>query len=144
MAAADSAFVIDASATLALCFEDETSPLTETILGRLADNEAFAPAIWPLEVANGIRSAERRGRITEAELPGLGQLLLGLPIRVEDVRLEVALRDVLQLARSLGLSAYDAAYVALALSRRLPLATVDDQMARGALASGAMLLEPEA
>lgn len=137
-------FVIDASLTLALCFEDDTGPLTETILSRLERETAIAPAIWPLEVANGLRSAERRGRIDDAELPGLAQLLLGLPIRVEDTPLDPALGDVLQLARSLGISSYDAAYVQLALSRRLPLATADEQLARATVAAGGAVVEANA
>ena len=137
-------FVIDASLTLALCFEDETGPLTETILSRLERETAIAPAIWPLEVANGLRSAERRGRIDDAELPGLAQLLLGLPIRVEDTPLDAALGDVLRLARSLGISSYDAAYVQLALSRRLPIATADEQLARATVAAGGAVVEADA
>ncbi len=133
-------FVIDASVALAWCFEDEATPHADALLARLEQEEAAAPAIWPLEVANGIRSAERRGRIDEREIPALAQLMLALPIRIEEVPLDAALGDVLQLARALGLSAYDAAYVALALHRAIPLATLDDSLARAATAAGAELL----
>jgi predicted nucleic acid-binding protein len=134
-------FVIDASVALAWCFEDEATPLADAVLNRLAEEEAVAPPIWPLEVANGLRSAERRGRIDERELPGVAQLLLALPIRIDDITLDVALGDVLLLARALGLSTYDASYIALALRHAAPLATLDDPLARAATAAGAQLLE---
>ncbi len=133
-------FVLDASVALAWCFEDEATPFVDRLLARLETEEATAPAIWPLEVANGIRSAERRGRIDERELPALAQLLLALPIRIEEIPLDAALKDVLPLARALGLSAYDAAYVELAIRRAAPLATIDDALARAATAAGAELL----
>lgn len=134
-------FVIDASVALAWCFEDEASPYADAVLSRLEHEDAIASAIWPLEVANGLRSAERRGRIDERELHAVGQLLLALPIRIDEVPLDAALGEVLQLARALGLSTYDAGYVALALRHAAPLATLDDQLAQAATAAGAELLE---
>jgi predicted nucleic acid-binding protein len=133
-------FVIDASVALAWCFEDEATPYADVVLSRLEHEEAVAPSIWPLEVANGLRSAERRGRIDERELPGVAQLLLALPIRIEESTLDSALGEVLQLARALGLSTYDASYVALALRHGAPLATLDDPLAQAATAAGAQLL----
>ena len=56
-------FVIDASVTLAWCFEDEASGDADAVLDRLDREAALAPAHWPLEVANALRTAERRGRL---------------------------------------------------------------------------------
>ena len=133
-------FVIDASVALAWCFEDEATPYADAVLSRLENEEAVTPSIWPLEVANGLRSAERRGRIDEREIPGVAQLLLALPIRIDDSTLDAVLSEVLQLARALGLSAYEASYVALALRHGAPLATLDDPLGRAATAAGAQLL----
>ena len=129
------AFVIDASIALAWCFEDEASSFADSVLSRLEDEEGVAPSIWPLEVANGLRSAERRGRIDEREVPGIVRLLATLPIEVVPTTLEQALGDVLSLARSAGLSTYDAAYLDLALRRGLPLATADEYLSQAAQAS---------
>ena len=134
------AFVVDASVALAWCFEDEESVAAYRVLARLESDAAVAPPIWPLEVANGLRSAERRGRIDEREMPGLVRLLTTLPIEVEAVGLVRALGDVLPMARSLGLSTYDAAYVDLALRRGLPLATADEYLAQAAEAAGVELV----
>jgi len=130
------AFVVDASIALAWCFDDEDSRSADRALVRLENEGAVAPSIWPLEVANGLRSAERRGRIEERELPAVMRLLTTLPIDVETLGLERTLGDVLPLARALGLSTYDAAYVDLALRRGIPLATVDEYLAQAAAAAG--------
>jgi predicted nucleic acid-binding protein len=117
--------VVDASIALAWCFADEASPLADSALQRLGSEETVAPALWAFEVANGLLSAERRGRIGAEELPKLHQLLSALPIRLESLSLSDVLGDVRELARSLGLSVYDASYLALALRRGAILATAD-------------------
>ena len=47
----------------------------------VADN-ALVPAVWPLEVTNGLLVAERRGRLRAADPPGLVDMLVGLPVDV--------------------------------------------------------------
>lgn len=134
------ALVVDASVALAWCFGDEASRVADVVLDRLREEEALAPSIWPLEVANALRAAERRGRIEETDVPRATRLLLGLPITVESSDLRRTLVDVLPLARALELSAYDAAYVDIAIRRSLPLATADSYLARAAMAAGADVL----
>lgn len=133
-------FVVDASVTLAWCFEDELSQRADQVLDRLTREDAVAPSIWPLEVANGLRSAERRNRLAAGELPGLRQLLSALPIRVEPVSLDGALSEVLETARALELTAYDAAYLVVAIRRGLPLATIDERLRDAADRAGIELL----
>ena len=134
-------FVVDASVTLAWCLADETSDLANGALGRLQVEQAIAPAIWPLEVANGLRTAERRGRLQLGDLPVVRQMLFSLPIEVEASDLTIALGEVTEIARSLELSAYDAAYLALAARRGLALATVDDRLRRAATIAGVALID---
>ena len=121
-------FVIDASIALAWCFVDESSPTADAILGRLEQEEALAPAHWPLEVANALRTAERRGRLGPADLPRLRTLLAALPVEIAPIELPTALWSVLEAARMHDLTAYDAAYLDLAIVRGLPLATVDERL----------------
>jgi predicted nucleic acid-binding protein len=133
-------FVIDASVVIAWCFEDEATEAADHVLARLASEAAIAPAIWPLEVANAIRTAERRGRLTLADVARLREMLIALPVTVEATPLAAALGDVTEFARAGGLSACDAAYLALAAARGLPLATVDDRLAKAGRTAGIALL----
>jgi predicted nucleic acid-binding protein len=141
--AATEPFVVDASITMSWCFEDESSPPADAVLSRLEHGRAVAPSVWTLEVANAIRSAQRRGRLNEAETPVLISLLLALPIDVDDnLTLDEATGRVLQLARSFDLSTYDAAYLDLALRRGLAIASVDGSLVAAAQASGVAVLGP--
>ncbi len=133
--------VIDASVALAWCFADEVSPVADATLERLAEEEALVPSIWPLEVANGLRTAERRGRLDLADLARVRELLMSLPIRVEEVGLDAALGEVSDLARNLELTAYDAAYLALAARSGLPVATADERLKRACETAGVKLVE---
>jgi predicted nucleic acid-binding protein len=122
------------------CFEDEATALSEAVLERLSRDTALVPAIWPFEVANVLVVAERRRRLTEAKSAGFLGLLAQLPIMVADgSSLQVAASS-LAVARSRGVSAYDAAYLDLAMREAVPLATCDKALAKAANAAGVALL----
>ncbi len=134
-------FVIDASVALAWCFADEVSPVADAALDRLISEDAIVPSIWPLEVANALRTAERRGRLELADLARIRELLISLPIEIEAINLDLALGEVSDLARNLNLTAYDAAYLALAARRGLVLATIDESLKRACNSAGVKLVE---
>ena len=135
------AFVVDASVALAWCFEDEATPYAESVLDRLQQIEAVVPAIWPLEVANVLLTAERRQRLTEAQTVRLAQLLRGLPITIDTEGLTQALGSTLSLGREYGLSAYDTSYLELAMRQGLSLATQDAALRQAAARVGVPLVE---
>ncbi|MDP2662364.1 MAG: type II toxin-antitoxin system VapC family toxin [Dehalococcoidia bacterium] len=135
------AFVMDASATMAWCFEDEAIPYTEAVLERLRHEEVEVPAIWPLEVANVLLVAERRGRLTEAQTVRFTEILQALPVIVDTEAKERGLGPpILSLGRACALSAYDAAYLELAARRGLALATCDEALKSAAAQMGVPLL----
>lgn len=127
-------FVLDASITMAWCFEDEISDGSEAILDRLARDRAVVPDIWRLEVCNVLLVAERRGRITEFQAGHFLALLDKLPIDIVDGPHDVA--ALIAAGRRHQLSAYDAAYLVLAVSRGVGLATEDDALRRATLKAG--------
>lgn len=133
--------VVDASVTLAWCFDDEASPAADAILERVVEEGAIAPAHWPLEVANGLRTAERRQHVEAGSLPQLRDLLARLPVEIQPVGLAVATGPVLDAALAHNLSAYDAAYLLLAVERQLPLATVDARLRKACAAAGVALAD---
>jgi predicted nucleic acid-binding protein len=120
-------FVVDASMTLAWCFDDETTVETEAVLRRLLLEGAMAPAHWSLEVGNGLRFGERRGRIDRAKLAASEAFLSDLQVDIVSVDIPATVRAI-QLARRHDLTVYDAAYLDLAMTRGLGLATIDDEL----------------
>ncbi|HLH72196.1 MAG TPA: type II toxin-antitoxin system VapC family toxin [Chloroflexota bacterium] len=134
------AFVVDASVTLAWCFEDETTRYSDMVLDRLRGDEAIVPGIWPFEVINVLVFGERRGRLTEANAARFLTLLGALPILVEPVEFGRLASTVWALARVEHLSSYDAAYLELAMREALPLATQDVWLADAARRVGVTVL----
>ena len=134
------AFVLDASVALAWCFADEATPATDVLLDRLADEDAVAPALWGLEVANALTMAERRGRLSVAGLTRSVSVLQRLAVAIDPEGSDRAFREVLDLARSERLTVYDAAYLELALRLGLPLASKDAKLRKAATGLGVALL----
>lgn len=122
------AFVVDNSVSMAWCFKDETTLYSEQILQRLQVEEALVPSIWPLEVINVLLTAERRNRITTAQADAFLEVLSELPINVEEIGWPQKTTALLLRGRSTGLTAYDSAYLDLALRAGCPLATQDNKI----------------
>jgi predicted nucleic acid-binding protein len=133
-----SVFVLDASVTMAWCFEDEATPDTDAVLDRLGTDTAAVPAIWSLEVANVLLVAERRGRVSEAQSSRFAGLLAQLPIDIDDHPADIAALAALGLRHEL--SSYDASYLALAQRLGAGLATLDRPLAGAAARAGVDLL----
>lgn len=134
-------FVLDGSVTMVWGFDDEADAYAESILDRMPDLQAHVPGLWPLEVANVLLVGERRRRMTPADTSRFLAILEAFPIAVDDETVTRAWADTTHLARAHNLSAYDAAYLELALRRGLPLATLDDKLKAAAAAVGVALYE---
>lgn len=91
-------------------------------------NGALAPSIWPLEVANVIARAEAKELLNEAQSAEFTSTLKDMAIEIDSATAGHALDDTLQLARRFNLSAYDAAYLELALRQGVPMATLDSNL----------------
>ena len=131
--------VVDASIALAWCFADERDAYAERILDRVTRESAVAPAHWPLEVANGLRTGERLGRIDVEGVSRVSRLLNDLGIEIVPVELSTATGTVLDAAREHDLTTYDAVYLGLASFRGLPLATIDAALAAACRRAGVEL-----
>lgn len=122
-------FVIDASIVACWLFPDEHHPVADAARLRAADDKLVAPAVWWFEVRNLLVTNERRGRIDPAHTAEALALLAGLRVPLDQSPDDTML---LALARKHRLSVYDAAYLELALRERIPLATLDRQLAAAA------------
>lgn len=136
--------MLDCSVAVSWCFEDEASPATDAILERVRDEGALVPALWHLELGNVLVQAERRKRLTAADTATRLALMAALPILTDDETPARALGETLTLARAEGLTAYDAAYLELALRKGLPLASKDRTLVDAARHRGARVLPDDA
>lgn len=131
-----SAFVLDSSVALAWCFKSERTPATEALLEEATRAGAWVPNLWHLETANVLLGAMRRNRIDATNLHQALSLLGDLLIHTDELTATRAMQETLALATTHKLTTYDAAYLELAIRRRLPLATLDVALQRAAQSCG--------
>ena len=135
-------FVLDASVALRW-FLDHPMPAYANRVKQffLKGDRAMVPALWHLEMSNGLAVAERRSILTA---PDVDQAMIDIEqIVAQAVDTDgniVSVRQSLATARAFQLSAYDAVYLDLARRERLPLATLDDRLRAAAAHAGVELL----
>jgi predicted nucleic acid-binding protein len=132
-------FVLDASVAL-LWLAPNTNPngvdyAAET-LKALKVMPAVVPSLFTLEVANVVAKLESKGVLPEADSHRYITLLGRLNLTTDQATASQALGDTLNLARRYQLSAYDAAYLEVALRTGLSLATLDAALAKAATTAG--------
>ena len=132
--------VLDTSVALSWQFEDEQTPATRAVLAEVTRAGAVVPSLWRLEVANALQTAVRRKRLGQPGRDAALQDLSILDIAIDPETDAHAWDATLGLSDRFNLTPYDAAYLELALRRRLPLATLDRALRQAAGASGVALL----
>ena len=97
--------VLDSSAALAWIYDDEATDPIRHVFNTVAEQGAFVPSLWRLEIANSLTAAVRRGRVDHefrrAALADLGDLDIIVDAERTHARLECDAR----LCRSLPLDA---------------------------------------
>jgi predicted nucleic acid-binding protein len=121
-------FVLDSSVTLSWYFQDQSTPATLALLNAVVQEGAVAPALWRVEVTNGLQTALRRHLIDKAYRDASLRDLSLLPIAI-DLETDAHLwTRTLALSDRFGLTIYDAVFLELAQRRDLPLASLDQQL----------------
>jgi predicted nucleic acid-binding protein len=130
-------FVLDASVVISWAMPDEGHPVADAAFQRIQTDSAVVPAIWWYEIRNILVINERRSRISQEDA---ARFLLDM------ARFDIEVRPVensqltIDLARQHTLSVYDAAYLALAIEEKLPIATLDQALRSTAISRGVSLL----
>ncbi|MBM4353615.1 MAG: type II toxin-antitoxin system VapC family toxin [Deltaproteobacteria bacterium] len=121
-------WVVDCSLVLGWCLPDERSDRSDRFFAVLPPSAILrVPALFWYEASNALSVAARRGRIPQEECDRLSSLVAGLPL-VTDPSTPETMRRLTALAVRHGLSAYDTAYLDLALRSASGLATLDDRL----------------
>ena len=137
-----SRFVLDASIVLTWCFPDEESQKAEEISERIAGGDRVAvPAFWRHEILNALLVGEKRKRLTRELTQTFIDDLNRLPVDLDEHTTPEIVFDTTQsLCRKHRLTAYDAAYLEIAMRGSCALATVDDELRRAAIAESVPVL----
>ena len=134
-------FVLDASVSAGWIFQDQADAYCDGVLGALRTGSCIAPALWKLEMANMLLTAERKGKISRMDSERSVSALKDLPIAIDAEGGERYLDAVRDLGRDYGLSAYDAVYLDTALREGLPLATRHLALAKALREAGGSVFE---
>jgi predicted nucleic acid-binding protein len=119
-------FVVDASVGFSWVHQNQATKETDTLLDEIASGgSAVVPSFWFLEMANVLLMAQRRNRLSAAQRRAALATLDALDLTVDEAAPKTAFYKISELAEKHGLTAYDAAYLEVALRRKLPLATRD-------------------
>jgi predicted nucleic acid-binding protein len=136
-----SRFVVDASVVLAWCFPDENSALARRVAQMFKQGDsAIAPSFWPHEVLNALLVGEKRKRISGDLIRNFLTDLATLPIVLQELQADAIFDRIQSLSRKHGLTAYDAAYLDLAQTNGLPMATLDEDLIRACARTGVELV----
>jgi predicted nucleic acid-binding protein len=126
---------------LTWCFPDEKAQKSFEISERIASGEGMiVPGCWPHEVLNALLTGEKRKRLTRELTRAFIEDLSRLPIEVDSPATSTVFDETQSLCRKHGLTAYDAAYLEIALGQGYALATADEDLRRAAVAEDVEVL----
>jgi len=123
-------FVLDASVALRWFLDNPVPSYANRVKQFLIrGTRVVVPALWHLEMSNGLAMAERRSILTQADVEQAMIDIEQIVVQAVDTdSMVVPLRQSLATARAFRLSAYNAVYLDLARGYKLPLATLDVQL----------------
>lgn len=128
--------VLDNSVAMRWCFKDGSQTdliYANKVLDSLTLDYTFlVPNLWHLEAANVVVRAQKRQWLTTEQMHEFLDLVGQLPVIVDNDTAKQAMSATILLASQHNLSAYDAAYLELALRHQVPLATLDADLRKAA------------
>lgn len=128
--------MIDASIALAWSLSDERGEDALNVLAHVESHGAIVPTLWTYEVANVLALLQRRRRIDADRAASIGAALDALTIATVPPDAPRWRETTMSLAAQHALTAYDAAYLSLAIATNARLATLDRALHAAAMSRG--------
>ena len=123
------------------CFQNPANVYADQVLNQLTGGgQAIVPYLWLYEVTSVLAREQKEGRLSAMEASDFIADLNRFNIQVDPESADYILTDVRHLAITHGLTGYDAAYLELAIRKRLPLATLDQELIKTCKTIGHPLL----
>ena len=127
------AVVLDASAVLAWLLPSQATATADRLLMQADDYDFIAPDVFVWEVANVLVAKARGHSIVVRDA---FDQLDGIEITFDRPLTDGEVRQLVDVATTVGLSLFDAAYLALAIERHAVLASRDKPLLSAATAAG--------
>lgn len=126
--------VIDTSVIIAVLVNE---PHKEKLIDLTTDANLLAPASLHWEIGNAFSAMFKRKRITMRQTLDALHAYQQIPIRFSDVPIDKSV----ELAKSLGIYAYDAYVILCALKHNCPIISLDSGLLSAASKASATVLE---
>jgi predicted nucleic acid-binding protein len=136
--------VVDSSFVVAALIVEGHTTFAAEVLEQLADEPLAAPQLVMWEIANVLQKRIVRGVIDARDRQDVWTMLELYGLDLHQAPPSGEMDRLGQLADRHGLSAYDAAFLDLALVEGAALATLDRDLARAGVAEGLTVLSPYA
>jgi len=120
--------VLDASVAISWFFEDERDRESIAMAKAVSKNGAIVPALFRWEVQNALVVAVRRKRLSFDHVADHLRALDELGLQIDGFVSTSSFATGLGLVQRFALTAYDAAYLELAVRRSSPIMTRDDKL----------------
>lgn len=125
--------IVDASVVASWLLEDEQSDYALSVKEKIIEGfTMIQPSIWLFEITNILRNAQRRKRVSFAQSKDYLEAISALPIEISNYFNLHNSKDLFELADKHNLTTYDAAYIQLAKSYQVALATMDRELKQAA------------
>jgi predicted nucleic acid-binding protein len=135
-------FVLDCSVTIPWLLKDQADDYTEAVMDSLEDESALVPILWNYEVANTLITAQRKKLVSATEMTQFLEELRSLNILIQAVHDFKYDEMLVNLGTAYKLTAYDSAYLKLAMTEGLPMATQDKALKAACAEAGVALYKP--
>lgn len=127
---------------VAALISEEHTPFATQVLEQLGNEQLVAPQLVMWEIANVLQKKLTGGMIDARDRQDVWTALELHSLHLHPALPAVEMNRLGQLADRYGLSAYDAAFLDLAMAEGAALATFDRKLARAGLAEGLTVLFP--
>ena len=124
--------VVDASFVIAHVLGEDAAVEQANLIETLRQERLIAPAHWPAEISNALVTNVRRKRISLQDVGLILDELATYTIEIQPAFAGDAAR-LIAISSEQNLTAYDAAYVILAMDLKASIATLDKAMRQAAL-----------
>lgn len=124
--------VVDASLMIAHVLGETTLAAEANVIETLKTEQLLAPAHWIVEISNALARNVRRQRVSSEDVELILREIAEYAIEVVQPTPIDQVFNLISFASAHELTAYDAAYVMLALTAKAKRATLDQAMRRAA------------
>lgn len=134
--------IIDCSFTAALFLPDENSEKIAAFFSDSPKSDVLhVPLLWWYEISNVLAVSEKRNRLKHSDILNIISLIDELEIITDTQFGPRYIKDLYTISRQYGISAYDAAYLELALRKGGALASLDDKLCKAGEKAGLNISE---